>query len=304
MAEYKTPILFIIFNRKEVTEKVFAEIQKIKPGKLYIAADGPRKNIQQDAENCKQTRDAVLNNINWECEVKTLLRDENLGCRKAVSSAITWFFENEEKGIILEDDCLPDVSFFHFCSLMLEHYQDKQEIMMICGTCLLPEDKTENDYYFSKLTMIWGWATWRRAWAKYDLEMKEWPVFKKSGYYEKVYGKLFAFDLVRSIDKCYNKLIDTWDFQWNFCISSNNGLSIFPKKNLISNIGDFGTHMQGDNPLTFKKIFPLEVDKLIMKKTINQNYTLDKMVLGSYLSQKAKAMLAIKIVLHKMKLFR
>ena len=162
------PILFLIFNRPQLTARVFAAIREAQPSQLYVAADGPRSNRPGEADLCEQAR-RVINGVDWPCEVKTLYRQENLGCRQAVSSAITWFFDNVEAGVVLEDDCLPIESFFRFCSELLIRYRDDTRIGMISGNnhgFRIYDDSLS--YSFSKHGAIWGWASWRRAWRLYD----------------------------------------------------------------------------------------------------------------------------------------
>ena len=137
MKMYNTPILFLIFNRPDTTKVVFERIREIKPSRLYVAADAPRQGKDKEAELCRQSR-SIIDSVDWPCEVKTLFREENLGCKKAISSAITWFFEQEEYGVILEDDCLPDLSFFRFCEELLIKYKDDERIGHIGGNCFLP----------------------------------------------------------------------------------------------------------------------------------------------------------------------
>ena len=158
---FNTPILFLIFNRPEVTFAVFEQIQKIQPKYLFIAADGPRN--YKENELCKATRD-VVQKIDWDCELKTLFRNENLGCAKNVSSAIKWFFDHVEKGIILEDDCYPDLSFFSFCEELLNYYDNNDRIMAISGfNAQLGIKRTKHSYFFAEIPLVWGWATWRKA---------------------------------------------------------------------------------------------------------------------------------------------
>jgi hypothetical protein len=157
-----TPILFIIFNRPESTSEVFDVIKKHKPHNLFLAADGPRGSKEGEANLCELTRKLVLENIDWDCNLTTLFRDENLGCKVAVSTAITWFFNNVEQGIILEDDCVPSTTFFSFCEAMLNKYRNDESVMHIGGTNFLDDKIAIHDsYYFSKMVHIWGWATWR-----------------------------------------------------------------------------------------------------------------------------------------------
>lgn len=232
-----TPILFLIFNRIDTTKRVFDAIRKEKPKYLFVAADGPRSNRQDDIEKCMLTR-RIIEDIDWPCDLQTLYRTENLGCRQAVSSAITWFFDNVEEGIILEDDCLPHRDFFSFCSLMLETYRTNPIVKHITGgNFQFGRKRGEASYYFSRIAHIWGWASWRRAWKEYDVDMNDYPQFLKSPKRSSVFANsesekywLFYFDRV------YKKA-GTWDYQWTYAIMKNKGYCIIPNVNLVSNIG-------------------------------------------------------------------
>lgn len=246
----KTPILFIIFNRPETTKKVFEVIRQAKPKKLFIAADGPRDSKPNEKELCEKVK-KIATQIDWDCEVKTLFREKNLGCGKAVSSAITWFFENVEEGIILEDDCLPDLSFFKFCSELLDKHRLDEKVFMISGDNFLPESlRLKESYYFSKFAHIWGWATWRRAWKKYDFQMKDFPIFLSQKKITEIWKDRNTQKYwLEKFNEVYKHKIDTWDYQWVYTIWKNNGFSIAPNVNLISNIGFGieGTHTLNKN---------------------------------------------------------
>ena len=242
-----TPLLFLCFNRLDPTKQVFEAIRQAKPPRLYVAADGPRSDRLGEAEKVKLVRDYVLDHVDWKCEVKTLFRENNLGCRVAVSSAIDWFFENEAMGIILEDDCLPHPTFFRFCEELLELYRNDTRVMQICGSNFLKKEKNASEsYYFSKYGPIWGWASWRRAWKYYDVEMKLWETIKQRNIY---YNFWDTKDEILTRVDLYNRVvsgeINTWDYQWGFAKNINSGLSITPNVNLISNIGfgEDGTHV-------------------------------------------------------------
>lgn len=261
MTQFNIPILFLIFNRPDTTQKVFDVIREIRPKQLFIAADGPRKNKSGEIQKCNETR-TIVNQINWECEIKTLFRDENLGCGMAVSSAITWFFENVEEGIILEDDCLPHPSFFSYCEELLDRYRDNDEVMLISGSNRYDKNAmVKTSYYFLAVFCIWGWATWRSAWKKYEYDINK--ISKKQlnaalKYYFKDnrirrYWR-WIFYLLRKHQ------IDTWDYQFAFCVWINKGLSIAPYKNLISNIG-FGenaTHTLSNYKISNLPTFTIE----------------------------------------------
>lgn len=249
MNKINVPILFLIFNRPDTTQQVFNEIRKAQPVQLYVAADGPRKDRPADYDQCKKARE-IIRQVDWECEVFTLFREENLGCKHAVSSAIDWFFSKVEEGIILEDDCVPDQSFFPFCQELLEKYRNDERIMMISGDNFqFGKNNTDNSYYFSRYLHIWGWATWRRAWNHYDVEMKIWPEICEKGYLNNIFSDKRAVKYWESIfTKVYDGLINTWDYQWVFSCWIQRGLSITPNKNLVSNIGfgEYSTHISGD----------------------------------------------------------
>lgn len=234
----KTPVLFLLFNRPEQTFRVFEEIRKAQPEKLFIAADGPREDKEGEAGNCEQAR-SIVNKIDWKCEVKTLFRDKNLGCRDAVSSAITWFFDNVEEGIILEDDCLPNQSFFKFCEELLERYRDNKTIMHIGGVNLQNGKKRGRaSYYFSAYPHIWGWATWRRSWQLYNINFYN---DKSKAIIKNVNNVFHDIEQANFWNTLYSKTIsheiDTWDFQWQYTVWRHRGLAILPQSNLVSNIG-------------------------------------------------------------------
>jgi len=234
----KTPILFLIFNRPEPTAKVFEAIRQYRPTHLYIAADGPRKNKKDEAELCKKTREIALE-VDWECEVNTLLREDNLGCKWAVSSGINWFFENVEAGIVLEDDCVPTLGFFDFCTELLERYKDDEQVMHIAGCNHHPEytRHAPPSYYFSYYGHMWGWASWRRAWERYDIEMKDFEKIVEEKYLENLMGKFQGKYLIRKLKEVYYDGMDTWDYQWDYSKALHKGLTIIPRNNLVENIG-------------------------------------------------------------------
>lgn len=249
--DLKTPVLFLIFNRLDSTKLVFKSIQKARPPKLYIASDGPRYLVEGEKEKVKEVRNFINSNIDWDCKVKTLYRDENLGCKNAVSGGIDWFFENEEMGIILEDDCLPSQSFFWYCEELLNRYRYDQRVAMISGYNKQNKWlKYYNDYFFSSLGGIWGWASWSRAWNHYDGEIRDFWNFDKQNHFENLLGKKLG---KKRRDQLYKAIIeyniDTWDYLWAYARHKQNGLACVPVKSLVKNIG-FGedaTHTFGQN---------------------------------------------------------
>ena len=228
----------MIFNRPETTERVFQQIRAIKPKYLFISADGPRPHIQDESKLCAQAR-AVVKNIDWKCELRTKYSDNNKGCKTAVSSAITWFFENVKEGVILEDDCLPDPSFFQFCAALLEYYRNNERIMHISGANFQDGSKFgTGSYYFSSLNHVWGWATWRRAWNNYDVNIKSYPQYLHNGKLLRLLPDPVIYKYwKRNFDLVYEQKKDTWDFQWQYASFLHQGLAVIPNDNLISNIG-------------------------------------------------------------------
>jgi len=245
-----TPVLFLTFNRLDTTKQVFEAIRRARPPRLYLASDGPRDSRPGEEEKVKSVREYVLGHIDWECEVKTLFREKNLGCKYAVSGAISWFFENEEMGIILEDDCLPSNSFFGFCEELLNLYKDDERIFIISGYNMQNRwTKWEGDYFFSYLGGIWGWASWRRAWEFFDPEMKDLPNFAKRDGFRNLLGELPGKQREIDLFNVVNSNMDTWDYQWGFARHKNSGMACVPARSLVKNIG-FGegaTHNYGKN---------------------------------------------------------
>ena len=247
-----TAVLFLVFNRIETTIRVFKSIQYAMPPKLYISSDGAR-NLQKGEEQIVNSiREYLLNNINWPCEVKTMFHSQNLGCKQSVSTAITWFFKNEKMGIILEDDCLPAQSFFWFCETLLNKYENDMRVWHISGVSTIPSGMLINhdSYYFSKYIHIWGWASWANRWEKYDLNLKNYKKFVAYNAIRTISdNKILQKRWINNFNDVLSGKIDTWDYQWYFCVWANGGNSIIPCHNLVSNIG-FGkdaTHTKDIN---------------------------------------------------------
>lgn len=244
--DLETPILYLIFNRYEETYKSFSILKKIKPKVLYVAADGPRINVKGEAQKCESVRKLVLDNIDWDCELKTLFRDNNLGCGSAVQGALDWFFEHEESGIILEDDILPDPSFFEFASRMLKEYHHDENIFSING-CNLGYKNQEQVYGLTRYFNMWGWATWRRSnklvkksWASVNLNMdfRSGSPLLKSLKLQTIWPLEEWYTLWRGHFKnTLNGKIDTWDYQWSYTCLKNELYAIRPNVNLVNNIG-------------------------------------------------------------------
>jgi hypothetical protein len=231
------PVLLITFNRPDTTEKVFAAIRAAKPSKLFIASDGARQGKSGEAEKVAAVRQLV-SQVDWECEVQTLFRDKNLGCKYGVAGAIDWFLQHVEEGIILEDDCLPHPDFFTFATKMLKYYRQDERMMAINGSNFQQGiQRGDGSYFFGRLPHVWGWATWRRAWALRDLEMQTYTEFKQQNKIADVFANAEAQNLFTGMFDEVRAGRDTWDYQWVYTILANQGLTINPNVNLISNIG-------------------------------------------------------------------
>lgn len=292
--QFDIPIAFIIFNKPLETKRVFEQIKKIKPKQLFLISDGPRTGNEQDRSNCKLVKE-IVEDINWNCEVHKNYSDVNLGCGKRPASGISWVFEIVDKAIIIEDDCLPNTSFFYFCKEMLERYSEDERIMLISGTNVLGKWKDDKqDYCFSYYGGIWGWATWKRAWKYYDYDIKLWKNKDCEEYIKNLLIDKSQYEnLIKIFDKTYKKTeaISWWDYQWWFCRLIQSGLAIVPSKNLISNIGfnKNATHTFDENscfsniksyefdfPLRFNDILVVDREydnqyfKLSNKKSINR----------------------------------
>ncbi|HEX8475893.1 MAG TPA: hypothetical protein VF666_17840 [Pyrinomonadaceae bacterium] len=231
-----TPVAFLIFNRPDTTSKVFDEIRRARPRRLLVVADGARN--EAEAERCAETR-AVIERVDWDCEVLTNFADANMGCRRRISTGLDWVFEHCEEAIILEDDCVPHPTFFPFCAELLERYRDDQRVGMICGNNFQRgQRRTPYSYYFSRHVTVWGWASWRRAWRHYDVEMRLWPQLRETSWLaDMLVNPVMAKYWQETFDRTHDGEIDTWDFQLFFSWWAQNALAITPDVNLISNIG-------------------------------------------------------------------
>ncbi len=243
-APLDTPVVFIIFNRPELTQKVFNEIRKAQPKNLYVIADGPRENKIKDIAQCRETR-TIIDTIDWPCEVKKNYSVINLGCGKRISSGLDWVFDQCDQAIILEDDCVPSRDFFRFCMETLSHFKNDERVMSISGFSA-PSEKVaalRESYYFSKFFGMWGWATWKRAWQSYDFKMSRWPEIKAAGIIRKNLGDIpISAQMERDLDNVYKNngkrgIVDTWDFQFALAHFSHAAFAIKPKYNLVENIG-------------------------------------------------------------------
>lgn len=246
-----TPVALLVFNRPEQTARVFAAIRAARPPRLLVVADGPRRGRPDDPERCAEVR-RIVEQVDWPCELLCNYSEENLGCKMRVSSGLDWVFGQVEEAIILEDDCLPDPTFFRFCQELLHHYRDDERVMTICGTNLLRAWKTDiQDYHFSHNGCVWGWASWRRAWQYYDVKMSLWRDPAIRAKIRNILGNdHFYRQKALEFDRVVSGSVDTWDYQWSFAQLVRSGLAVIPATNLVSNIGFGADATHTVNPRT------------------------------------------------------
>lgn len=278
--QLRTAVVLLIFNRPDKTAVVFEAIRRARPPQLLVIADGPRRDRTGEADLCAASR-AIIENVDWPCKVEQCYADENLGCRRRVSSGITWAFQQVEQAIILEDDCVPHFSFFRFCEELLERFDHDRRVMMISGDNFLGGRRRTNDsYYFSRYAHIWGWATWRRAWTHYDVTMSRWPVVRDGNWLLDMLGHpgLSAF-WTETLDRVYRGEIDTWDFQWVFTCWLQGAYAVLPQCNLVTNIGfdDDATHTKAASVLSripaAKMGFPLRHPPFLIRDAEADRHT-------------------------------
>jgi hypothetical protein len=251
---FNTAVLFLVFNRPDTTARVFEAIRQAKPPRLYVAADGPRADRAGEAEKVARVRE-IATAVDWPCELRTMFRDHNIGCQLGPRTGIDWFFEHEDRGIILEDDCLPSQSFFWFCEQMLDRYKECDRVMAITGTNIADHLKFESDYFYSRYALMWGWATWKRAWRRYDAKLSDWRGLKDAKWLRGL--GLGGLPFVRTWSNIFDRTVQLgtnatwWDYQWIYSCWVNDGLTIAPAKNLIRNIGysPEATHTKSNHPV-------------------------------------------------------
>ena len=257
-----TAVAFFIFNRPDTTQRVFDRIADWRPRRLLVVADGARQDRPGEETLCQQTR-AIVDRVDWPCEIEQCYSTVNLGCRDRTATGLNWVFERVEEAIILEDDCLPDPTFFRFASELLEKYRDDPQIMAISGDNFQPRSENHTgSYYFSRYFHCWGWATWRRAWSEYDMTMAEWPQLSTTDWLLSVLdGDAGATQYwAQQFTAVCGNHINTWDYQFVYSIWKAEGLTILPRSNLVSNLGfrPDATHTSDpSNPLAALPLEPM-----------------------------------------------
>ena len=267
------PILYCCYNRLELIKKSIDVIKNIECKKIYISIDGPKNDYEDLRKNTEIIK--FLSSITFKSEKEILIRKKNLGCKIAMSKSIDWFFDREEAGIILEEDILPSESFFNFCEFALKKYKNSESVMMISGTNYLGAGLQSNRNFFSEHFLIWGWASWRRAWKYYDVNMKNW---KNNMIKEKI-KRRYSIKEYNFLNERFNSFFhdysDTWDIQWYFACIENNGYTVMPEANLVSNFGVEGTHSNEYYKTLFLKTGKVDIQKLIPPDKIERNLDFD-----------------------------
>jgi len=276
---FDVPVLLLAWRRADTTKQVIDALRKIEPTRLFVACDGPKSGDTLLSEQVGAVRDLIDREIDWPCEVQKLYRDENLGCRRGVSGAISWFFEQVEEGIILEDDVVPSRSFFFYCAELLERYRDDLRIGVISADNFqISPPRDGASYYFSMFNHCWGWASWRRVWRHYDAELETWPDFKAQRWLEAIGGRQFARYWTPYFDRVADGTIDSWAFIWAYSCWAQGFLTCIPAVNLAKNIGfgEFATHtMVGGSPLRRARelSFPLKHPVTVLRDTHLDEFT-------------------------------
>lgn len=277
----KTPVVLIIFNRPHHTEKVFEVIRQAQPSQLLVIADGPRPNRPDDKEKCASAR-AIIDRVDWECQVLKNYSDTNLGCDPRIIDGLNWVFDTVEEAIILEDDCIPHPTFFTYCEELLDRYLHDPRVMNISGqNVLFGRKRTDYSYYFSRFTLCWGWATWRRSWQYFDIDLKLWPEVRDKKFMKDILEDPYAVKVwERTAQMLYDGRLTGWDFKWMFSCWLQNGLCIISDRNLVTNIG-YGaeaTHIHDEKDPYIKMAiaemdFPLKHPPFILRDLEADKFT-------------------------------
>ena len=284
----ETPVAFCIFNRPDLTRRVFQTIAEAKPKSLFLIGDGPRDDRPEDRDLVAQAR-KVLQLVNWPCDVKTNFSESNLGCKQRMATGIDWAFQHAEELIILEDDCLPNPSFFEYCEQLLKRYRSDDRIMSISGDNFQPQRRSQNSYYFSRWPHIWGWASWRRAWRHFDVDITTWPDVRSSQKLKSVFGSEQEYRYWEALlNRQHAGEIDTWDFPWAYACWANEGMTILPETNLVSNLGFSKSATHTTDVTSDLANLPTEgLGELIHPKEITLNQAADQFTWENVLSPPA-----------------
>jgi hypothetical protein len=281
------PVALFVFNRPNLTAQMFERVREARPGRLLIVADGPRAKRPEDVQLCEQVRRMVAS-ADWPCELLTNFAEENLGCRRRLSSGLDWVFDQCSEAIVLEDDCLPSQSFFTFCTAMLHRYRADHRVMHVSGDNFQDGSRRgSGSYFFSRYPLSWGWATWKRAWRFYDVNVAAWPTASEERWLRTILDNPLERRYWTDIfDHVHRGEIDTWDYQWLFTCWRHGGLSIQPNENLVTNIGagQDATHFQGDHStlgIPIRELDGCVHPDLVVRNEQADRYTFDHHIGGN-----------------------
>ncbi|GAB4257078.1 MAG: hemolytic protein HlpA [Deferrisomatales bacterium] len=287
-----TPVVLIVFNRPELTRQVIEALARVRPAELFVVADGPRPDEPRDAQRCAAAR-RVATDVSWPCRVAAELAETNLGCATRVATGLDWVFEQVEQAIVLEDDCVPDPSFFRFCQELLDRYRADERVAVVSGTNVqFGRNRVAESYYFSRYNHCWGWATWRRAWRNFDFAMEGWPRVRDEGTLAELLDSPRAVRYwTHLFDRTAAGAIDSWAYRWTFACWVRRQLSILPAKNLVRNagFGEGATHTGALNRYAFLTAnsleFPLRHPPEVVRHEAADRYTERTMFSGSAASR-------------------
>jgi hypothetical protein len=232
-----TPVALMVFSRPETTRLVFEQIARARPRTLFVVADGPRPNREGEAERCAAVRD-LIERVDWRCDLYKEYSGVNLGCRRRMSSGLSWVFSAVEEAIVLEDDCVPEPGFFRYCEELLARYREDRRVLMMSGFNFEGTTTCASSYFISRYPHVWGWASWRRVWQQYDVDMRDWPSWRRSVEFRAAFDTRNEREFWRrTFDRVYSGEIDTWDVQLTYLAFRTGAVSVFPRASLISNVG-------------------------------------------------------------------
>jgi hypothetical protein len=291
----KVAVLLVAWRRPSTTRQVIAAIRAYAPERVYVACDGPSPDRPGEAEKVLATREMIRHEIDWPCQVKHLYSDTNQGCCQGVSNAITWFFAQEEEGIVLEDDCVPHPDFFSYCEALLERYREDERVWCISGNNFQDGQwRGDGSYYFSRYPHCWGWASWRSRWCHYDVTLSLWPQFVECDLLSSIFTdarERFYWAEIWWQTYLQSMYATTWDYQWTFLCIANNGLTALPNRNLVSNIG-FGagaTHTvnERDSSHCSHALGPLRHPTYQLRDELADRYTFEHHIAGKQMRYEA-----------------
>lgn len=284
--EIHTPVVFLLFNRTVMAQRVFDRIRAARPRTLLVVADGPRPDRPGEAEACEATR-RILDQVDWKCEVIRDFSEANLGCGRRVATGLDWAFSLVEEAIILEEDVVPSLSFFSFCQELLSCYRDDARVIHVGGNNFQGGiERSPDSYFFSKYNHIWGWATWRRAWRLYDFDMPDWPALREAGGFDAMGDDPAERTFWRRVfEDMYTHRVDTWDFAWTYTCFRH-GLSVYPRVNMVSHIGagDGATHchkVTSRDNLPAEDIWEIRHPSAVHRNVEADTYTFDQVFGGA-----------------------